>query len=80
MREITISLNDEVYQQACIKAAAMGVSVSVLVERFLFHISFEESAFEKCKREERILRDSIRTFSATNRLNREDVHDRHALR
>ncbi|MEO5331796.1 MAG: type II toxin-antitoxin system CcdA family antitoxin [Magnetococcus sp. YQC-5] len=79
MKNITVSLNDDIYQQARIKAAAMDTSVSALVRNFLVQLASGESEHERLKREERALRERIQTFTASDRLNRDEVHDRHAI-
>ncbi|MBF0308068.1 MAG: hypothetical protein HQL56_00880 [Magnetococcales bacterium] len=79
MKNITVSLDDEVYRQARLKAAALDTSVSALVKRFLLQLASGEGEFERLKQEERALREQITAFSASDRLSREEAHDRHAL-
>lgn len=79
MKNITVSLDDETYRQARIKAAAMDTSVSSLVRRFLVQLVSGESEIEGLKRDERVLREAIATFTASDRLSRDEIHDRHAL-
>jgi hypothetical protein len=76
MKNITVSVDDETYRRARMKAAEQDTSVSALVKRFLVELAEGESEFERRKREERALRERISTFSAGNRLRREDVHRR----
>jgi len=78
MKNITVSVDDEVYRRARMKAAEQDTSVSALVKGFLTELAAGESDFERLKREERALRDRIRNFRAENRLSRDDVHDRGA--
>ena len=78
MKNITVSLPDPVYRRARIKAAEQDTSVSALVKRFLAELAEGESDVERLKREERALRERITTFTAGNRIFRDDVHDRGA--
>jgi len=76
MKNITVSIDDDVYRRARMKAAELDTSVSALVKRFLAELAEGESDVERLKREERMLRERITDFSARNRLSREDVHER----
>jgi len=58
------------------KAAERDTSVSALVKRFLTELASGESDAERLKREERELRARIVTFKASDRLLREDAHER----
>ena len=76
MKNITVSLDEEVYRRARMKAAELGVSVSALVKGYLTELGSGESDFERLKREERELRDRISSFTAANRLSRDAIHER----
>ena len=52
--------------------------MSALVKRFLTDLGSGEGKEERLKREERALRERITTFRASDRLSRDDVHDRGA--
>ena len=78
MKNITVSLDDETYRRARIKAAELDTSVSSLVRQFLIELVAGESETERLKRQERELRAMITTFSASDRLSRDQVHDRNA--
>lgn len=80
MKNITVSLPDDVYRSARIKAAERDTSVSALVREFLIRLGEDESAFERRKRLQDEVMASIRAFSAGDRLNRDDTHDRDAVR
>ena len=77
MTNITVTVDDETYRRARIKAAERD-TVSALVARFLTELAAGETDVERLKREERALRDRIVSFRAADRLAREDVH-RHDL-
>ena len=76
MKNITVSVDDEIYRKARIKAAERDTSVSALVKRFLTELVVDESGVDRLKREERELRERITVFRATDRLPRDDVHKR----
>ena len=76
MRNITVSLDDEVYRRARIAAAAMDTSVSALVKMYLQQLAAVETETERLKRQEREIRSKIADFTAAVRLSREDTHNR----
>jgi len=76
VKNITVTVDDETYRRARIKAAERDTSVSGLVKRFLTELAAGESDAEKLKRQERALRERIAAFRAEDRLSREDVHRR----
>lgn len=76
MRNITVTVDDETYRKARIKAAERDTSVSALVKHFLVELAGSESDAERLKREERALRERIGSFRAADRLSREHVHGR----
>ena len=76
MKNITVTVDDETYRKARMKAAEQDTSVSALVKNFLTELAAGESDAERLKREERALRASIGSFRAADRLPREDVHER----
>lgn len=84
MKNITVSVDEETYHRARVRAAEQRTSVSAIVRRMLQEIAAEETKGERLKRLERETIDRIKRrggkFSAANRLSREQLHDRHALR
>ncbi len=76
MRNITVSVDDEVYRAARIVAAALDTSVSALVKAYLEQLATTETKTERLKRQEREIRARIADFTASRRLSREDAHDR----
>jgi hypothetical protein len=76
MKKITVTVDDETYRRARIKAAERDTSVSALVKRFLTELAIGESDTERLRREERALRVRIATFRAAERMPREDLHKR----
>jgi plasmid stability protein len=76
MKNITVSVDDDVYRRARIKAAEQETSVSALVRQFLLMLAEGESEFDRLAREERDLRERIAKFQAANRLPRDRLYDR----
>lgn len=76
MKNITVSVEDEIYRRARVKAAERETSVSALVRQFLLAVAQEESDFDRLAREERELRERVAKFRAADRLPRDGLHDR----
>jgi plasmid stability protein len=77
MKNVTVSLDDETYRNARVRAAELGTSISALVRRFLTDLGSSESHLARLKREERALRSQVpRGFSARHNLPRDRLHDR----
>ena len=80
MKNITVSVPDDVYRRARIRAAEKGTSVSALVKEHLEKVFAGETEFERLKRLQDEVIDSIEYFSAADLLTRDQLHDRDALR
>ena len=76
MRNITVSVDDETYKRARIAAAERDTSVSALVKAYLEQLASQETETERLKRQEREIRSRIGSFSASDKLSREDLHSR----
>ncbi|MGH8211466.1 MAG: DUF6364 family protein [Steroidobacteraceae bacterium] len=76
MRNITVSLDDDVYRQARMIAAERDTSISALVKEFLVALGSGESQIDRLKREERALRERITSFRASDMLSRDELYDR----
>ena len=76
MRNITVSLDDDTYRRARIIAAERDISLSALVNRFLFDLTSQGTEFERLKRLEQEARERIVNFSASDRLSRDEIHER----
>ena len=68
MRNLTVSLDDEPYRRPRTIAAQRDTSVSALVKGFLVELTSGESKTERLKREERVLRERITDFDASDRV------------
>ena len=80
VKNITVSLPDDIYRRARIKAAERDTSVSALVREFLLKLGEKESDFERRRRLQTEVLDTLKSFRAADRLIREELHERNALR
>ncbi len=76
MANITVSVPDEVYRAARIRAAEQGGSVSGLVADYLRSLSAREAEFARLEARQRSIQEQIVGFSARDRLAREELHGR----
>jgi predicted transcriptional regulator len=84
MKNITVSVDDETYHRARIRAVLTNTSVSAMVRDALNEIAGSETEFERRRAEEKNIRRKLSTrecgFRAGTRLSRDEAHDRHAVR
>jgi plasmid stability protein len=76
MKNITVSVPDDVYRAARIRAAERGRSVSALVGEYLRSLSDAEAEFSRLEAQQRQVQAEIDTFRAGDRLGRDEIHDR----
>jgi plasmid stability protein len=76
VKNITVSLSDDVYRRARIRAAELGKSVSALVSEFLNSLSEREMEFARLEAKQRRVQSEVRHFRARDRLSRDEIHDR----
>ena len=79
MRNITVSVPEDVYRSARIRAAEEGRSVSGMVAAYLRSLSDVDAEFSRLEAQQRRIQAQITRFRASDRLERDEVHDR-ALR
>lgn len=79
MKNVTLTVPDEVYRTARIRAAERGTSLSALVAEYLQSLSLQDAEFARLADLQRRTVSEIRAFRGADRLDRDDVHDR-ALR
>lgn len=86
MKNITISMADEIYRLARIKAAEQSTSISALFKDYILRLTSSdgsESEFQRLEREKRDLREELRnrrlSLNPAHNLSREELHTRHAL-
>jgi len=78
MKNLTVSLDDEIYRMARVEAAKRDSSVSALVRQFLIDLASNENRYERLKQQESVVREQIAQFNAGNRLSRDELHERDA--
>ncbi len=76
MPNITVTLSEEAYRRARIRAAELDTSVSALVRQFLTDIGAGETDFERQRRHQNEVLATVTRFRAGRRLSRDEVHDR----
>jgi plasmid stability protein len=76
MKNITVAVPDAVYRAARIRAAEQGRSISALVADFLRGLAENDADFRRLEALEGRIRDEITAFSASDRLERDRIHDR----
>lgn len=78
MKNITVSVPDEVYHRARIRAAEQGRSVSALVAEFLTGLTDCDAEFARLEAPQHQVQADIVRFRGGDRLDRDSVHDRTA--
>jgi hypothetical protein len=73
---ITVSVSEEVYRAARVKAAERGDSVSGLVAEYLRSLSDRDAEFARLEAQQRSVQQAIDRFSAVERLSRDELHVR----
>jgi hypothetical protein len=76
VKNITVSVPDDVYRDAKIIAAERGGSVSALVSDYLRSLSERSHEFARLEAQQKQVQSEIKHFRARDRLSREEVHGR----
>jgi plasmid stability protein len=76
MKNITVTVPDDVYRNARIRAAERGTSVSSLVGEYLRSLSGREAEFSRLEAQQKQIQSQISRFRARDRLDRDQLHDR----
>ena len=76
MKNITVSVPDDVYREARIRAAERGSSVSALVGAYLRSLSAHEAEFARLEAQQRQVQSEIDRFRASDRVGRDQLHER----
>ena len=76
MKNITVSVPDDVYRNARVAAAQRDTSVSALVVAFLEQLSGRMDEFARLEALQREVQAGIGQFRAGDRLSRDEAHDR----
>jgi plasmid stability protein len=73
---ITVTVPDDVYRAARVRAAERGSSVSALVADYLRSLSKRDAEFARLEAQQHGIQRQIERFSARQRLSREELHGR----
>jgi plasmid stability protein len=76
MKNITVTVPDDVYRNARIRAAERGTSVSALVGEYLRSLSGRGAEFSRLEAQQQQIQNQISRFCAGDRLDRDQLHDR----
>jgi hypothetical protein len=76
VKNITVSVPDDVYRNARVAAARSDTSVSALVVAYLEQLSGRIDEFARLEALQREVQAGIGQFRAADRLSRDEVHDR----
>lgn len=76
VKNITVSVPDDVYRNARIRAAERGSSLSALVADYLRSLSECDTEFARLQAQQRQVQEEIVRFRARDRLGRDELHAR----
>lgn len=76
VKNITVSVPDDVYRNARVAAAQRDTSVSAMVVAYLEQLSGRMDEFARLEALQREVQAGIHQFRADSRLSRDEVHDR----
>jgi plasmid stability protein len=76
VKNITVTVPDDVYRSARIRAAERGTSVSALVAEYLRSLSGRGAEFSRLEAQQQQIQREIERFRASDRLDRDELHDR----
>ena len=76
MKNITVSVPDDVYRNARVAAAQRDSSLSALVVAYLERLSGRMDEFARLEALQHEMQAEIGQFRAADRLGRDEVHDR----
>jgi antitoxin component of RelBE/YafQ-DinJ toxin-antitoxin module len=79
MKNVTVSMDEQLHRRARVRAAELGISLSSVVRGFLVEFAGAETDFERRKRLQDQTLASVRAFRAGDRLTREEAHRRDAV-
>ncbi len=76
VKNLTVSIPDDVYRVARVRAAEGGSSVSALVTGYLRSLVEGDAEFARLVQQQNAVLGEVDHFRAEDRLSREDVHGR----
>ena len=76
MRDLTVTVPDEVYRQDRVRVAEQGRSVSALVSEDLATLGDAEGELERLVAQQEEVLTEVDSFRASDRLDRDQLHER----
>jgi plasmid stability protein len=76
VKNLTVSVPDEVYRVARVRAAEQGSSVSALVSGYLRSIGDDDAEFARLEMQQSDTLREIKRFNASDRMSRDELHSR----
>ena len=76
MKNITVSISEDLHRRARIRAAEKDTSLSAVVKEFLTRFAEEETEFERKKRLQDEVLAGITKFRGGSRVSRDELHQR----
>jgi hypothetical protein len=76
VKNITVSVPDDIYRDARVAAAQRDTSVSALVVKYLERLSGRMDTFARLEALQHEVQTEIRQFRGADRLSRDEVHGR----
>jgi hypothetical protein len=76
MKNLTVSVPDDVYRLARVRAAESDSSVSALVAGYLRSLADRDAEFERLEAQQERVQERITRFRAGDRLSRDELHER----
>jgi plasmid stability protein len=76
VKNVTVSVDDQVYRAARIRAAERGTSLSALVAEYLRSLGADEAEFSRLEAQQHEVAGQIGRFRAADRLDRDELHGR----
>jgi predicted CopG family antitoxin len=76
VKNVTVSIPDEVYRLARVRAAEEGKSLSSLVAAYLRSLSERKAEFSRLVAQQNQIIEEIERFRGEDRLDRDELHSR----
>lgn len=76
MKNVTVSVPEDVYRAARVRAAEEDSSVSALVAGYLRSLGDDRVEFERLEAQQKRIQAEVEGFSARHNLDRDTLHDR----
>lgn len=76
MKNVTVSVPDDVYRVARVRAAEEGSSLSALVAGYLRSLEENDAEFARLEALQKAVQRRITHFRAADRLSRDELHER----